>query len=85
MKHLWSLGVALLCLVATSKAQDSLKVDNLQEVVITGTGTQHRLKDVPVHTEVITRRDLEQYGGRSLEDILGGLSASFAFSEDDMG
>ena len=63
----------------------SMPVDTLQEVVITGTGTQHRLKDVPVHTEVITRRDLEQYGGRSLEDILGGLSASFAFSEDDMG
>ena len=57
----------------------------MEEVVVTGTGTQHRLKDVPVQTEVITRRELEQYGGRSIEDILAGLTASFAFNEDDMG
>ncbi len=57
----------------------------MEEVVVTGTGTQHRLKDVPVQTEVITRCELEQYGGRSIEDILAGLTASFAFNEDDMG
>lgn len=57
----------------------------MEKIVITGTGTQHRLKDVPVQTEVITRQELEQYGGRSIEDILAGLTASFAFSEDDMG
>lgn len=85
MKHLWSLGVALLCLVATSKAQDSLKVDNLQEIVVTGTGTQHLLKNVPVQTEVISRKMLDSYGGKSIEEILSGLTASFAFSEGDMG
>lgn len=52
---------------------------------MTGTGTQHLLRTAPVQTEVITRLDLEQYGGRSIEEILGGLSASFDFSEDDMG
>ena len=57
----------------------------MEEVVVTGTGTQHRLKDAPVQTEVITRQELELYGGRSLEEILSGLTASFAFSEDDMG
>ena len=85
MKHLLSVGVALMCLVATIQAQDSLQTSRLEEVVVTGTGTQHRLKDVPVQTEVITRRELEQYGGRSIEDILAGLTASFAFNEDDMG
>jgi len=59
--------------------------DTLAEVVVTATGTTYRLKDVPVQTEVIGRRELEQYGGRSLEEILGGLTASFAFNEDDMG
>ncbi len=59
--------------------------DTLTEVVVTATGTHYRLKDVPVQTEVISRRDLEAYGGRSLEEILGGLAASFAFNEDDMG
>ncbi len=85
MKHLFSTAAALLCFALPSTAQDSLHTNRMEEVVVTGTGTQHRLKDVPVQTEVITRRELEQYGGRSLEDILSGLTASFAFSEDDMG
>ena len=59
--------------------------DSLQEVVVTGTGTQHLLSQAPVQTEVISGRTLRHYGGRSLEDILGGLSASFAFNEGDMG
>ncbi len=59
--------------------------DTLNEVVITGTGTQHLLKNVPVQTEVISHNMLESYGGKSLEEILGGLTASFAFNEGDMG
>ncbi len=63
----------------------SMPVDTLQEVVITGTGTQHRLRNAPVHTEVISRRMLDSYGGKSIEEILSGLTASFAFNEGDMG
>ena len=66
-------------------AQTTLLSDSLQEVVVTGTGTQHLLSQAPVQTEVISGRTLRHYGGRSLEDILGGLSASFAFNEGDMG
>ena len=57
----------------------------MQEVVVTATGTQHLLKDAPVQTEVIGRHELEQFGGSSIEEILSGLTSSFAFSEDDMG
>ena len=64
---------------------DIWRSDSLQEVVVTGTGTQHLLKNAPVQTEVITSRMLKDYGGKSLEDILAGLTASFAFNEDDMG
>ncbi len=78
-------GMAFVCCALPTPAQDSLRTSRMEEVVITGTGTQHRLKDVPVQTEVITRRELELYGGRSIEDILSGLTASFAFNEDDMG
>ena len=85
MKHLFTAAAAFVCLAIPSTAQDSLHTNRMEEVVVTGTGTQHRLKDVPVQTEVITRRELEQYGGRSIEDILAGLTASFAFNEDDMG
>lgn len=59
--------------------------DSLPEVVVTGTGTQHLLKDAPVQTEVISSRQLQSYGAASIEDILSGLTASFAFNEDDMG
>ena len=74
-----------LCAVVAVEAQEIWRSDSLQEVVVTGTGTQHLLKDAPVQTEVITAKMLRNYGGKSLEDILAGLTASFAFSEDDMG
>ena len=83
MKRL-ALGLALLCFSPTLSSQTLLQ-DSLQEVVVTGTGTLHLLKNAPVQTEVITGRMIRSYGGRSLEDILSGLTASLAFGEDDMG
>jgi outer membrane receptor for ferrienterochelin and colicins len=80
------LAICLLLLSVGAKAQiDIWRSDSIQEVVVTGTGTQHLLKDAPVQTEVITQKMLRQYGGKSLEDILAGLTASFAFAEGDMG
>ena len=74
-----------LCTVFMCAAQNELRTDTLQEVVVTGTGTQHLLQNAPVQTEVITSRMLRQYSGRSIEDIIAGLTASFSFNEDDMG
>ena len=79
------MGLALMCLTLTLLAQDVLKEDSLQEVVVTGTGTQHLLKDAPVQTEVITGQMLKNFSGSSIADILSGLTASFAFNEGDMG
>ncbi|MBR5703688.1 MAG: TonB-dependent receptor plug domain-containing protein, partial [Bacteroidales bacterium] len=84
MKFRLLAGLALLCLARTLSAQSFVN-DTIQEVVITATGTNHLLKDAPVQTEVITSKMLRNYSGRSIEEILGGLAASFAFSEDDMG
>ena len=78
-------GVFNVCFMGTLQAQDIAKETTLQEVVVTGTGTQHLLKNAPVQTDVITQQMLRQYGGKSLEDILAGLTASFAFNEGDMG
>ena len=80
---IWLIGLAL-SLAYPLAAQTALQ-DTIPETVVTATGTSHLLKDVPVQTEVITRRMLQNYAGRSLEDILGGLTASFAFNEYDMG
>ena len=78
--------VAGLCLLTMcTLGQKTIVGDSLQEVVVTGTGTQHLLRNAPVQTEVISGRMLRHYGGASIEDILGGLSASFAFNEGDMG
>lgn len=67
------------------RADDVMKQIALDEVVVTATGTEHTLKSVPVQTEIISGRALRNFAGKSLEDILSGLTASFAFSEDDMG
>ena len=85
MKRLLTVGLLALCAVVTVEAQtDVWRSDSLQEVVVTGTGTQHLLKNAPVQTEVITNKMLRQYGGKSLEDILSGLTASFAFNDGDI-
>ncbi len=85
MKRL-KLAISLILLAIGASAQtDVWRSDSLQEVVVTGTGTQHLLKNAPVQTEVITNKMLRQYGGKSLEDILSGLTASFAFNDGDMG
>ena len=86
MNRLLTVGLLAWHAVVAGWAQtDVWRSDSLQEVVVTGTGTQHLLKDAPVQTEVITSRMLRSYGGQSLEDILQGLTASFAFNEGDMG
>ena len=86
MKRILIQAIGLWLLAASSLAQtDIWRQDSLQEVVVTGTGTQHLLKNAPVQTEVISNKMLRSYGGKSLEEILAGLTASFAFSEGDMG
>lgn len=57
----------------------------LEEVVVTGTGTEHLLKDTPVQTEVINNKVLRNFSGNSLEDILSMLATSLDFNGSDMG
>lgn len=69
-------------------AQERPTVDAVQaidEVVVTGTGTEHYLKSAPVQTEVITGKMLRSFSGRSFSDILAALSPSFDVSQSDMG
>mgnify|MGYP005751076893 FL=1 len=85
--------IALLLYVAPQVSAQSIlegkKTEDLslmlEEVVVTGTGTEHYLKDAPVQTEVITRRALEQFQARSMEELLAGLSPSLTFHDGSMG
>ena len=86
MRQIWLAGLVLLSLSAEGSAQSNVAMqDSIPEIVVTGTGTEHYLKDAPVQTEVISRKMLDSYAGATLEDILSGLCASFDFSAGDMG
>lgn len=92
MKCKYLFGVVFLYTMHSATAQSILENKSekelslmLQEVVVTGTGTEHYLKDAPVQTEVINRKTLDSYGGTSLEEILTGLCPSFDFNTSDMG
>lgn len=86
MRQIWLAGLVLLSLSAEVSAQSNVAMqDSISEIVVTGTGTEHYLKDAPVQTEVISRKMLDSYAGATLEDILSGLCASFDFSAGDMG
>lgn len=60
-------------------------VQPIDEVVVTGTGTEHYLKSAPVQTEVITGKMLRSFSGRSFSDILAALCPSFDVAQSDMG
>lgn len=79
-----SAGVAT-PLFSQNTVEKEEKSYNLQEIVVTGTGTEHLLKSAPVHTEVITGKQIENFDGASLEDILSALSPSIDFSRSEMG
>lgn len=78
------LGAFFLRSTACAQTEGELR-DSIPEVVVTGTGTQHLLRDVPVQTEVISGKMLRNYAGKSIQDLLAGLTSSFDFNEDDMG
>ena len=58
---------------------------NLNQVVVTGTGTHRRLKDSPVPVEVISGTDLKNAGVNSFEDALLLLNPSFNIRPTVMG
>ncbi len=58
---------------------------HLNQVVITGTGTHHRLKDSPVPIEVISGSELRKAGLVKLDDVLRMQNPSFNFSTTAMG
>lgn len=57
----------------------------LDEVVVTGTGTQHFSQVSPIRTELITEKDIERMTPEGFVDLLMGLSASFDTTHGSMG
>lgn len=57
---------------------------NLDQVVITGTGTHHKLKDSPVPIEVISQKELKNANVGNVEDALLKLAPSISFQSTSM-
>jgi outer membrane receptor for ferrienterochelin and colicins len=72
---------------AQNELNCSLKPSNstLGEVVVTGTGTPHHLKNAPVQTELIDKKLIDQIGPSNFTDLMLGVSPSFDFNPGTMG
>ena len=58
---------------------------NIGQVVVTGTGTHHRLTDSPVPVSVITAKDIREANLSTMEEVLTKMNPSFAFVTSGMG
>lgn len=58
---------------------------DISPIVITGTGTHHRVDKVPVQTEIITKKDIADLSGRNIEEIISGISSSIDYTTNSMG
>ncbi len=86
------LGAALIgfiptCLIAqTTSVNDVAEYYiNLDQVVVTGTGTHRRMSNSPVPIQVITSKDIENAGITSIEDALTKLSPNITTTTNGMG
>ena len=77
--------------IAVNGPNDNLQITlksspfNINEVVVTGTGTHNRLQNSPVAVDLISRRDLDRAGVTTFDNAMTALSPSFSFATNAMG
>ncbi len=72
-----------LVLASSLFGQEDLKnVKELPEIVVTATKTAHTLKDVPVETAVITKKDIEKSTAKNISELLRQVPGFFIQSEN---
>lgn len=69
----------------TTKKAEREKSIVLNQVVITGTGTHHKMKNTPVPVDVITANDIKKAGIRDFQSAMTMLVPSLSFSTNSMG
>ncbi len=89
MRNLSLFTMLSLALTATATnvtaSTDTLQEAEIDEVVVTATGSPRRLKDSPVPISVITAEDLKTGNIQTLEDALIKLNPSFSVMTNGMG
>lgn len=83
------------CVVVSSFAQDAKRHSSdksasdlsveLNPVVVTGTGTHHRLKNTPTPVDVVTANDIKKAGITDFQQAMTMLVPSLSFSTNAMG
>ncbi len=81
---LLAVGVTALPAMAQDHGKGVMKELGLDPVVVTGTGTHHRLSESPVPVEVISGNDLKKAGITNFQDAITYLSPSLSFSSNAM-
>ncbi|MCD4812446.1 TonB-dependent receptor [bacterium] len=59
--------------IPAASAEKEMSNFNLDTLVISATRTEHKLGDVPVTTEIITKEDIQARGVKTVQDALRGL------------
>ncbi|MCA1744786.1 MAG: TonB-dependent receptor plug domain-containing protein, partial [Bacteroidales bacterium] len=89
-----TIAMAVLCAAAISlRAQDKkpdttdaeLLYQEINEIVVTATGTPNPLSDSPVHTEVISEKKIASLQAASVEELLTAFNPSFSTQPNVMG
>lgn len=77
------------CVAMSASAQETKQSQDLSvelnPVVVTGTGTHHRLKDTPTPVEVVTANDIKKAGITDFREAMTALVPSLSFSTNSMG
>lgn len=77
----WCLGIFMLgwlCFFAFPvTGEENESVYQLEEITVTGTRTEKRLKDSPVATEIITAEEIEQSNADTVMDILNDYGLTY--------
>lgn len=84
MKRKSLLTAILMCCMVTDVFAQENSV-NLDQVVVTGTGTHRRMSQSPVPISVITAKDLKEAGITTFEDAMSKLTPTFSFYTNGMG
>ncbi len=75
--------VILSCAIATLVYANDSHEHRLDQIVVTGTKTEHNLKDVPVETFVITKDDIEKSSAQNISQLLKTVPGLNGSMHDD--
>ena len=78
------LAAAMMPGLVTADEESKPQESRLEEIVVTGTKTPHKLKDAPVETVLINREDIERSNAQTVSDIIKTVPGINSSGIDDV-